>query len=300
MFGLEMAVTESAVTYSVIVPCYNEEKAVGETIEHLLANESDTSTFEIIAINDGSTDGTRGILEKYVERYANVHLVNHASNQGYGASLKTGIRKARSDVVAITDADGTYPNERLPELVAALDEYDMVVGARTADDVTYSKLRAAPKFFLQRWMSWIARQHIPDINSGMRVFRKSVAERFIGILPDGFSFTVTITLAMLTNYRPTLFVPITYRKRIGESKLRPVHDTLHFIALILRTGTYFAPLRVFFPFVGLLFLMLIASLVYDIVYLGNLTDKTVLLFLFALNAGMFALLADMIDKRSIR
>lgn len=292
--------TEAALTYSVIVPCFNEEAAVGETIDHLLANESDSSTFEIIAVNDGSTDGTREILEQYADRYPNVHLLNHSTNQGYGASLKTGIRKARAELIAITDADGTYPNERIPELVTACSEYDMVVGARTAEDVTYSRLRAAPKFFLQRWMSWIARQHIPDINSGMRVFRKSVAERFIGILPDGFSFTVTITLAMLTNYRPTLFVPITYRERIGESKLRPIHDTLHFIALILRTGTYFAPLRVFFPFVGLLFLMVVASLVYDVVYLGNLTDKTVLLFLFALNAGMFALLADMIDKRSMR
>ena len=292
--------TESVITYSVIVPCYNEKEAVGQTIEHLLANEPDPSVFEIIAVNDGSTDGTRGILEKYAEQYPNVRLLNHSSNQGYGASLKTGIRKARADLIAITDADGTYPNERLPELVAACDEYDMVVGARTADDVAYSRLRGFAKYFLQRWMSWIARQHIPDINSGMRVFRKSVAERFIGILPDGFSFTVTITLAMLTNYRPTLFVPITYRERIGQSKLRPIHDTVRFVVLILRTGTYFAPLRVFFPFVGLLFLMLIVSLVYDIVHLGNLTDKTVLLFLFALNSGMFALLADMIDKRSIR
>ena len=295
-----MTVAESSITYSVIVPCYNEEEAVGQTLDHLLLNECASSTFEIIAVNDGSTDGTREILAQYAERYPNVHLLDHASNQGYGAALKTGIRKARAELIAITDADGTYPNERLPELVAACDEYDMVVGARTADEVTYSKLRAAPKFFLQRWMSWIARQHIPDINSGLRVFRKSVVERFIGILPDGFSFTVTITLAMLTNHRPTLFVPITYRERIGESKLRPIHDTLRFIALILRTGTYFAPLRVFFPFVGLLVLMLVASLMYDVVVLGNITDKTVLLFLFALNSGMFALLADMIDKRSIR
>ena len=292
--------TGSAPIYSVIVPCYNEELAVEETLDRLLANESDRSRFEIIAVDDGSTDGTRRILERYSKSNANVRMVVHENNQGYGASLKTGIRKARAELIVITDADGTYPNERIPELVAACEEYDMVVGARTADDVVYSKLRATPKYFLQRWMSWIARQHIPDINSGLRVFRKSVAERFIGILPNGFSFTVTITLAMLTNYRPTLFVPITYHERIGESKLSPVRDTLRFIVLILRTGTYFAPLRVFFPFVGFLFLMVAASLVYDIVALGNLTDKTVLLFLFALNAGMFALLADMIDKRSMR
>ena len=292
--------TESAITYSVIVPCYNEEAAIGQTLESLLANKPDPSSFEIIVVNDGSTDGSRAIVQTYAKQHSNIHLLDHPRNQGYGAALKTGIRKARAELIAITDADGTYPNDRLPELVAACNDYDMVVGARTADEVTYSKLRAAPKFFLQRWMSWIARQHIPDINSGMRVFRKSIAERFIGILPEGFSFTVTITLAMLTNYRPTLFVPITYRERIGASKLRPIRDTLQFIALILRTGTYFAPLRVFFPLVGLLFVMVIASLAYDVLHLGNLTDKTVLLFLFTLNAGMFALLADMIDKRSVR
>jgi len=293
-------VTASAPTYSVIVPCYNEELAINQTMQRLLANESDPTQFEIIAIDDGSTDGTRAILEKYAREYPNVRVLLHQNNQGYGASLKTGIRKARAELIAITDADGTYPNDRIPELVCACEEYDMVVGARTADDASHSKLRAAPKFFLQRWMSWIARQHIPDINSGMRVFRKSVVERFFGILPDGFSFTVTITLAMLTNYRPTLFVPITYRERIGKSKISPIRDTLRFIMLILRTGTYFAPLRVFFPFVGFLFLMVLVSLAYDVVQLGNLTDKTVLLFLFALNAGMFALLADMIDKRSMR
>lgn len=292
--------TEAKLSYTVIVPCYNEEQGVSQTMEHLLANEPDPSVFEIVAVDDGSTDGTHDILQEYAEQYPNVHLLRHQRNLGYGAALKTGIRKARAELIATTDADGTYPNERIPELVAACHEYDMVVGARTADDVEYSKLRAAPKFFLQRWMSWIARQKIPDINSGMRVFRKSSAEQFIGILPDGFSFTVTITLAMLTNYRPTLFVPISYRKRIGESKLSPIRDTLRFIALILRTGTYFAPLRVFSPFIGLLFTMLLVSLIYDVVYLGNLTDKTVLLFLFALNAGMFALLADMIDKRSMR
>ena len=196
-----MAVSDSEISYSVIVPCYNEEQAVGRTIESLLANELDRSTFELIAVDDGSTDGTRAILEDYATRHSNLLVLEHPINKGYGASLKTGIRKARSEFIAITDADGTYPNERLPELVAACQEHDMVVGARPANDVASSKLRVSAKFFLRRWMSWIARQPIPDINSGMRVFRKSVVERFIGILPDGFSFTVTITLAMLTNYR---------------------------------------------------------------------------------------------------
>lgn len=139
-----------------------------------------------------------------------------------------------------------------------------------------------------------AGRDVPGTNSGMRVFKRAVAERYFGIFPEGFSFT--IPLAMLTNYRPTLFVPISYKQRVGRSKIRPVHDTLRFVIIILRTGVYFAPTRIFSPFVVLLLSASILSLTYDVFFLENLTDKTVLLF--AMNSGMFALLADMIDKRS--
>ena len=134
----------------------------------------------------------------------------------------------------------------------------------------------------------------------MRVFRKDLAEEFFGILPDSFSFTITITLAMLTNYRDVEFVPISYAPRIGMSKIRPFQDTARFVMLILRTGTYFAPIRAFAPFFVLLFLFSLVSFLYDVFILENLTDKTILLFLFTMNTGMFALLADMIDKRSGR
>ena len=147
-------------------------------------------------------------------------------------------------------------------------------------------------------MSWIARQDIPDINSGMRVIRKSVVEKFFGILPDSFSFTVTITLAMLTNYHPVLYVPIAYKKRLGTSKIKPIRDTLRFIMLILRTGVYFAPVRFFGPVTVVLGLGSAARLFYDIFILDDITDTSVLLILFTLNTGMLTLLADMIDKRA--
>ena len=156
-----------------------------------------------------------------------------------------------------------------------------------------------PKVFLTIWVSWIARQKVPDINSGMRVFRKQVVERFVRILPDTFSFTTTLTLAMLTNYRPVKFVPINYSERVGRSKIKPIRDTLRFIVLIVRTGMYFAPMRALAPIVLALGLATLGSLIYDF-WLGNLTDKTVILAMFTLNTGIFALLADMIDKRSGR
>lgn len=283
--------------FSIVVPCYNEAGAIEQTVRELSEINAPGEAFEVIFVDDGSCDRTRAILEAATQHEENMAVVVHERNRGYGASLKTGIRRARADLVVITDADGTYPNERIPELVEACRGHDMVVGARVGKDVTYSKLRMLPKYVLRAWMSWLSGRSIPDINSGMRVFRKCVVEQFIGILPDGFSFTVTITLAMLTTYRSVLYVPIPYNERIGTSKIKPVKDTLRFIALIMRTGTYFAPLRAFSPIVLGLAVLAAASLVYDLLAIKDLTDKTVLLFLFALNTGMFALLADMIDKR---
>ena len=286
----------TSTTFTIIIPCYNEQDGIEGTItsicDHLTSGES-----EIIVVDDGSTDGTTDVLADLVTRFPKVTVVEHQQNKGYGASIKTGIRHAHSELIVITDADGTYPNERIEELVELCQEQDMVVGARVGENVTYSKIRAIPKFFMRHWVSWLAGQEVPDINSGLRVFRKSVAEKYLSILSDKFSFTTTITLAMLTTNRPTIFVPIDYHERIGNSKIQPIRDTLRFLSLILRTGTYFAPIRAFAPIFGLLFGAAVASLCYDVFVLDNLTDKTTLLFLFSLNIAMFALLADMIDKR---
>ena len=286
--------------FSVVIPCYNEEGAIEETVDELRRTIPDTRPYEIVVVNDGSTDRTQEILDKIVARDDGLRCVIHEGNRGYGAALKSGIRQARADLIVITDADGTYPNARIPDLVDACTDYDMVVGSRTGSDVTYSKIRAIAKIFLKAWASWIAGQNIPDINSGMRVFRKAVAESYFGILPNSFSFTTTITLAMLTNYRPVLYVPIDYHARVGQSKIKPIRDTLRFTMLILRTGTYFAPIRAFAPFIGLMMLLSAASLGYDIGIDQNLTDKTVILLLFTFNTAIFALLADMIDKRTSR
>jgi len=180
--------------FTVVIPCYNEMGAIERTIEELRKAVPRGARFRMIVVDDGSTDDTKQILHR-IPPADDLLILEHARNRGYGAALKTGIRAAATELIAITDADGTYPNERLPELVAACAQYDMVVGARTGENVQYSKLRSIPKYFLRRWMSWIAKQSIPDINSGMRVFRKPIVERFFSILPDTFSFTVTITLA---------------------------------------------------------------------------------------------------------
>ncbi|GAB1544948.1 glycosyltransferase family 2 protein [Scytonema sp. NUACC21] len=283
--------------FSLVLPVYNEERGIAATLNNLrrtldLAN----CQYEIIVVNDGSTDSTGDILGSY----SDIRIIDHIRNRGYGAALKTGIRQAKYPLIVITDADGTYPNERIPELVALSDRADMVVGARIGSNVTYSNLRKIPKWFLVRFAEWVAMRSIPDLNSGLRVFRKSIVEEFLNILPDTFSFTTTITLAMLTNHYIVHYVPIDYHHRVGKSKIKPIQDTLRFVQLILRTGVYFAPLRVFLPVAGLFFVGFLITLSQDIFIRRDLTERTLILFVAATQLGMFALLADMIDKRSGR
>jgi len=287
----------SAPNFTVVVPCYNEEDAIGETIESLQQCLAGKGPYELIVVDDGSTDRSSEILRAAQKENTSLTVVHHAKNRGYGAALKTGIRRASSEIIAITDADGTYPHEQLPELISLAQEADMVVGSRTGTAVKYSWIRRIPKAFLSTYASWLAGRKIPDINSGMRVFRRSVVERFIKLLPDTFSFTMTITLATLRSNYDVRFVPISYAPRVGKSKIHPIKDTMRFCQLIVRTGMYFAPMRVLFP-VGLVLLLgFFVSALYDVFVLKNITDKTVLLLMFALNTAMFALLADMIDKR---
>ena len=282
-------------SFSLVIPVYNEQKAIASTIDHLKSILHNSQyQYEIIVVNDGSKDNTADILNTCT----GVKVIEHPVNKGYGAALKTGIRQAKYPLIAITDADGTYPNEQLPHLVSLARDADMVVGARIGSNVRYSKLRKIPKYFLVSFAQWLCKQRIPDLNSGMRVFHREIIEEFINILPNTFSFTTTITVAMLTNNYIVHYEPIDYYHRVGKSKIKPIRDTLRFLQLILRTGVYFAPLRVFFPIAGIFFAGFLVSLWQDIFIRNDLTEATLILFVAATQTSMFALLADMIDKRT--
>lgn len=284
-------------SFSLILPAYNEELGIAATLDHLQVNlQNIDCKYEIIVVDDGSTDNTGNILSSR----SDIRLIEHTRNRGYGAALKTGIRHAKYPLIVITDADGTYPNERIPELVTLAKQADMVVGARIGANVKYSTLRKIPKWFLVRFAEWVTKHRIPDMNSGLRVLHKSVVEKFLNVLPDSFSFTTTITIAMLTNNYVVRYVPIDYYYRVGRSKIKPIRDTLRFIQLILRTGVYFAPLRIFLPFAGIFFAGFLFTLFQDIFDRRDLTERTLILLIAATQIGMFALLADMIDKRSSR
>ena len=275
---------------SIIIPAYNEELRIGVVLDNLLKSiKSWNIECEVIVVDDGSNDKTAEILKNY-----NVKLIRHEQNKGYGASLKTGIKFAQYDIIVIADADGTYPIDKIPELVNLMDEYDMVVGARKYMELPL--ITRPAKWFLNKYANYLVQYKIPDLNSGLRVFRKDVYSKFKRFLPNGFSFTTTITLALLSNDYRVKYVSIDYFKRAGKSKIKPIRDTINFLSLITRTSLYFNPLRIFMPIALLLLFLGLASLGYDI-YMSDITDKTMMLFLWGMQFGIMGLLADMISRK---
>lgn len=286
---------------SVIVPAYNEEHGVGPVLEQLHAVLSACGhAYEIVVVDDGSRDATADIVRRRAATEPEVLLQHHA-NRGYGAALKTGIRHARYDTLCITDADGTYPNERIPDLLDHMTgtHSDMVVGARTGDSVHIPLARRPAKWAIGRLASLVAGESIPDLNSGLRVFRRDAAMEFFDLLPDGFSFTTTITLGMLTNGYLVEYVPIDYHARVGSSKIRPIRDTLNFVQLILRIALYFAPLKLFLPLSLLLVALGLVWGLFSYFALGRLADvSTLIILMTAVQVAVIGLLAELINRRS--
>ena len=282
---------------SAIIPAYNEETGIEKVISELTAvlRKLDI-TFEIIVVNDGSTDRTGEILKDL-----EVILLNHPVNRGYGASLKDGIKEARYDNILILDADGTYPQDAIPALIAKADRYDMVVGSRTGGSVAIPPHRRFPKWLLKKMADYLVGMKIPDLNSGLRIFKKNTALKFFNILPNGFSFTTTITVALLSNNYRVKYIPINYNKRTGKSKFRPIQDTFNLLNLILRTSLYFNPLKIFIPFSLILFLLAVLVFIYSKFFTPQVMDITIIVIIMtAVQILALGLIADLVDKRTDR
>ena len=285
---------------TIVVPAYNEEDGIEGVIARLDALALAVPV-EILVVDDGSRDGTAQVLERLKSRFTKLRVEKHLVNRGYGAALKTGFARARHDVVVITDGDGTYPENKIQELLARIDDgADMAVGSRTGKDVHIPIVRRPAKAFLRVLASFLAGTPIPDLNSGLRAIRRELVLMYRPILPSGFSFTTTITLAALTNDHRVDYVPIDYAKRAGASKIRPVRDTIGFTALILRTVMYFNPLKVFVPLALIIGLGLSVSVYYDcfVTSPANLSDKSVVLFIALIQVLAVGTLADLVEKRS--
>jgi glycosyltransferase involved in cell wall biosynthesis len=286
---------------SIVIPVYNEAGAIADTVARLRrVTEGLPAGTEVLLVDDGSRDGTAEVLAR-CENQANTRVITHGQNRGYGAALKTGLRAAANDWIAIADADGTYPLERIPGLLEKLVEENaaMVVGARPPGQQPV--IRRPAKRILRALAEYLTARRIPDMNSGLRIFRRDDALRLRNLLPDGFSFTTTITMALMTEGEHVIFVPIRYRCRVGQSKIRPLRDTANFTMLICRTALAFNPMKVFGPVgAGLVFCGIVLLIARMFVEESFGVATTVTLLAGGLQILALGLLADLINRRSER
>jgi glycosyltransferase involved in cell wall biosynthesis len=277
---------------SVVIPAFNEEQGVGPVVVELLETLGRQGLeAEIIVVDDGSTDKTAAAAAA-----AGARVLRHRSNRGYGAALKSGISAASNDYVVITDADGTYPSKYIPELLASLETADMVVGARTGANVKIPLVRRPAKWLLNRLANYMTNSKIPDLNSGLRAFRRNVAMQYFTILPDQFSWTTTITLAMHCDKYAVTYLPIDYLARKGRSKIVP-WDAGSFAILILRTAMLFRPLRVFIPVVMLCLIYGCVKMSIDMTRDPNISASALLAFVSALIILLIGMLGDALATR---
>jgi glycosyltransferase involved in cell wall biosynthesis len=244
---------------------------------------------EIIVVDDGSTDNTFKLASE-----AGARVVHHPYNKGYGAALKTGIRNANTDVVLLMDADGQHKPEDASKLLQYMDDYDMVVGSRTSNSHV-SLLRKPGKKILSIVANYLAGTNIPDLNSGFRAIKKNMAMDFMHILPNGFSFTTTITLAALTSGYSVKYVPIEAPKRVGTSKIKPFRDGFRFIMLIIRTVSLFNPMKVVLPVSGFFIISGLLYAVESIMAIDHIPSGALLALITGTIIFFFGVIADQIS-----
>ncbi|MGB6455688.1 MAG: glycosyltransferase family 2 protein [Streptosporangiaceae bacterium] len=286
---------------SIVLPCHNEEgHVVAEVARICAAMDASGYDYELVAYDDASTDGTLGRLQEATPRFPNLRVVHFPRNGGAGTVRRIGTRQARGTIVVWTDADMTYPNERIPELIEMLDNepfVDQVVGARTSEEGTHKFLRVPAKWFIRKLAEVLTNTAIPDLNSGLRAFRREVALPYLRLLPPGFSCVTTITIAFLSNQHDVKYVPIDYAKRAGKSKFRFVTDAYRYILQVLRMVMYFNPLKVLMPLALFLLVLGFAKGIYDMVaHPLYFAINTILIFVSGLIIATLALLADLIVR----
>ena len=295
-------VTDLDVT--VVLPALNEVGHIGQEVDRITAAMKESPySFEILVIDDGSTDGTGDA----VEGRPFVRLMRFPVNRGSGTARRIGSQEAYGKYVVWTDADMTYPNERIPELIDILEtgRAQQVVGARRTEEGTHKLLRVPAKFMIRRLAEYLTATEIPDLNSGLRAFKRADALPYLGLLPTGFSCVTTITLSFLSNGLVVEYMPIDYAQRAGRSHFHPIKDAYRYILQVVRMVTFFEPLRVFVPMALMLLFLGGAKFLYDVIG-GAITNgdpfalsiNTVLLLITGLILFSMGLLADLIVRTS--
>lgn len=269
---------------SIVIPAYNEEAVIGQILDELQAGDY----YEIIVVDDGSTDNTITVAQAH-----GATVVRHPYNIGNGAAVKTGIRAASGDVIVLMDADGQHPPSNIPRLVSYIGDYDMVVGARSAASDAQMYRRVANALF-NRYASYIVGYPIPDLTSGFRVIKASLVKRFVYLLPNGYSYPSTITIAMFRSGFRVRYEPIISPARIGVSKIRPLKDGLRFLMTITRLGTMFVPLKVFLPVSLLFFSVGTGYGAWLLIYRSRFSNMAVLLIMIGVVVFLIGLIAEQI------
>jgi len=275
---------------SIVIPAFNEEEAIYDVVNSLRLALKDID-YEILVIDDGSSDQTALKAKK-----AGAHVISRASNRGYGAALKLGIRQAMHEWVVIMDSDGQHKANDVLHLIEERDVgHDMVIGARDKKSFQYAS-RMPGKKFLQWVASYLVGEKPDDVNSGLRIFRKADALRYLPILPNGFSFTTTLTLAMLKDGCDVASFPIQVGTRQGRASNVKIKDGLETLMLILRIAMLFNPLKVYLPMSLVLFVVGVSYGIYEIIRNFNIPDGSVLLVMAAIIVFCFGILADQLSS----
>lgn len=271
---------------SIVIPAYDEAQAIGTVLDQLLRLNLDA---EIIVVDDGSQDNTAEIARSR----SGVRVVEHAYNVGNGAAVKSGIRAARGFFLVLMDGDGQHRPEDVTRLLACAERYDMVVGARTAASETELH-RDLANWLYNRIASYLVGRPILDLTSGFRAIRASLAKRFVYLLPNGFSYPTTITLAFFRAGHTVHYEPVIAPARVGRSKIRLLRDGLGFVLTLLRIGTLFMPLRIFLPVAVSLFGTGVLYGIYLLVFFHRFSNMAALLILSGIMMFMLGLISEQI------
>jgi glycosyltransferase involved in cell wall biosynthesis len=286
---------------TIVLPCYNEQTHVVAEIERITkAMDASEFTYELLVIDDKSTDNTLAVLREAQPRFPHMRLMAFQRNGGSGTARRIGSHEAKGGIVVWTDADMSYPNERIPEFVQYLhdnEHVDQVVGARKTEQGSHKALRVPAKWAIRKVAEVLAGTKIPDLNSGLRAFRKDVSLPYLRLLPPGFSCVTTITLAFLSNQHQVDYLPIDYAKRSGTSKFHFVRDAYRYILQVLRMIVYFNPIKVLMPLALFLFGLGAVKAIVDVIqYNFRVTTNAMLLIVTGLIIAAVALLADLIVR----
>jgi glycosyltransferase involved in cell wall biosynthesis len=270
---------------SIIIPAKNEMASIGQVVAKARQNFAEA---EIIVVDDGSTDDTGRIAES-----AGARVVRHPESLGNGAAVKSGARAARGEILAFMDADGQHDATEFVQLLEKLaDGYHMAIGARNSNSHA-SVGRLFANGLYNRFASLVSSRQIPDLTSGFRVVRADYFRQFLYLLPNGFSYPTTITMAFLRSGYPVAFVPVNARQRTGKSHIRPVRDGVRFLAIIFKIATLYAPLKVFLPVSAAFFVTGIGYYVYTYFTMGRFTNMSLLV----LSASVIVFLIGLISEQ---